>query len=279
PEKVRWNSLVTIKSTGSKTPIYLVHGGGLNVLTFEPLAKYMDKNQPIYALQALGLDGRKEKLLYTMEDLAQHYISEILESNPTGPYILGGYSFGGLLAYEMARQLIAMGKKIEFIAILDTYCGGRDKREDKGNRILRKITRQFIKFGFITRSFLHNPFETVRYQWVFIHNKIKNVFSNNYVGNDEFFTYDAEINRSYDIAYENYKMSPMDVEVHLFKTQKRLYFLDDGKNYGWKKYALKGVRVYEDPGDHKTFLLPPNNKKFSRILQTAINTQYARVNV
>src|SRR5690606_6800186 len=105
PEKVRWNSLVTIKSTGSKTPIYLVHGGGLNVLTFEPLAKYMDKNQPIYALQALGLDGRKEKLLYTMEDLAQHYISEILESNPTGPYILGGYSFGGLLAYEMARQL------------------------------------------------------------------------------------------------------------------------------------------------------------------------------
>ncbi|WP_165438742.1 non-ribosomal peptide synthetase [Albibacterium indicum] len=278
PEKVRWNSLVTIKSTGSKTPIYLVHGGGLNVLTFEPLAKYMDKNQPIYALQALGLDGRKEKLLYTMEDLAQHYISEILESNPTGPYILGGYSFGGLLAYEMARQLIAMGKKIEFIAILDTYCGGRDKREDKGNRILRKITRQFIKFGFITRSFLHNPFETVRYQWVFIQNKIKNIFSHNYVVNDEFFTYDAEINRSYDIAYENYKMSPMDVEVHLFKTQKRLYFLDDGKYYGWKKYALKGVRVYEVPGDHKTFLLSPNNKKFSRILQTAINTQYARVN-
>src|SRR5690606_33955268 len=102
--KVRWNSLVTIKSTGSKTPIYLVHGLGLNVLIFESLARNMDPEQPIYALQGIGLNGNTDKLLYSIEELAARYNSEIIKHNPDGPYIIGGYSLGGLLAYEMTRQ-------------------------------------------------------------------------------------------------------------------------------------------------------------------------------
>src|SRR5690606_34842305 len=85
----KWESLVPIKPTGSKTPVYLVHGGGFNVLTFEPFSKHMDPEQPVYALQGLGFNG-SPKSDFTIEEIAKFYVSEILENDPIGPYAIGG---------------------------------------------------------------------------------------------------------------------------------------------------------------------------------------------
>ena len=86
-------------------PLYIVHGAGLNVLLFNALAMNMDDEQPVYGLQARGLNGIDEPL-DVMEDIAANYISEIIAQNPTGPYALAGYSLGGTIAYEMARQWV-----------------------------------------------------------------------------------------------------------------------------------------------------------------------------
>jgi acyl carrier protein len=81
---ITWDSLVPIKPKGTKMPIYIVHGAGLNVLLFNTLANNMDADQPVYGMQAKGLNGVDEPL-NRMEDIAAHYISAIRAQNPDGP--------------------------------------------------------------------------------------------------------------------------------------------------------------------------------------------------
>jgi thioesterase domain-containing protein len=119
-KSIVWDSLVPIKPTGNKMPLYIVHGAGLNVLLFNALAINMDPDQPVYGLQAKGLNGIDEPLT-EIKDIAAHYISAIQAQNPDGPYALAGYSFGGIIAFEMARQLEAQRKKVKMLAMFDTY--------------------------------------------------------------------------------------------------------------------------------------------------------------
>ena len=98
----------------------MVHGAGLNVLLFNTLAMNMSPDQPVYGLQAKGLNGVDEPLT-KIEDIAAHYISAIIQQNPNGPYALAGYSFGGIIAFEMAKQLEAAGKVVKLLAMFDTY--------------------------------------------------------------------------------------------------------------------------------------------------------------
>jgi surfactin family lipopeptide synthetase A len=116
-----WSSLVAIRSTGSKPPLFCIHAAGANVLIYRPLAHHLDPEQPVYALQALGLDGITRPLT-RVEDMATHYLKEIRAVQPKGPYYLTGGSFGGLVAFEMAQQLQAEGEQVAMLALLDTYC-------------------------------------------------------------------------------------------------------------------------------------------------------------
>src|SRR5690606_4282885 len=92
-KKIKWDCLVPIKPDGKKNPLYIVHGAGLNVLLFNTLTAHLDKEQPIYGLQARGLNGEEEPFT-SIPEMAAHYISEILSQNPTGPYALSGFSLG-----------------------------------------------------------------------------------------------------------------------------------------------------------------------------------------
>ena len=116
-----WSSLVAIRATGSKPPLFCIHAAGANVLIYRPLAHHLDAEQPVYALQALGLDGITRPLT-RVEDMATHYLKEIRTVQPSGPYYLAGGSFGGLVAFEMAHQLQAEGEQVALLALLDTYC-------------------------------------------------------------------------------------------------------------------------------------------------------------
>ncbi|MGC2475198.1 MAG: amino acid adenylation domain-containing protein [Candidatus Sulfotelmatobacter sp.] len=115
-----WSSLVTIQPEGSKPPFFCVHGVGGNVVGFHELAKRMKPDFPFYGLQSQGLDGKSD-LLTTIESMAAHYLKEIRGVQPNGPYHLGGFSMGGLVAYEMAQQLVAAGEEVGLVALFDTY--------------------------------------------------------------------------------------------------------------------------------------------------------------
>jgi thioesterase domain-containing protein len=125
---------------------------------------------------------------------------------------------------------------------------------------------------FFINSFIKYPLESLAYQQQLIKKKFtsKNVADTNFVV-DKYTQYEQEIRANYNRIIGNYKIAPLDIEVALFRVEKRLYFLDDQKYLGWDKLALKGVKIYKVPGDHKTFLETPNDEHFAHIIQEAMD--------
>jgi amino acid adenylation domain-containing protein len=114
-----WSPLVPIQSTGSKPPFFCIHPVGGNVLCYADLARNLGSEQPVYGLQAVGLN--EEEPLTCIEDMAAVYIEAIKTIQPTGPYYLGGWSMGGVIAFEMAQQLFTNTDEVALLALIDSY--------------------------------------------------------------------------------------------------------------------------------------------------------------
>ena len=268
-----WDALVPIRTIGSKPPVFLIHGAGMNVLLFKAISEHLDPEQQVYGIQALGLN-HKTDIPDTIEGISARYAAEIMKVVPDGPYMLAGYSMGGFIAHEIARQLMAAGKQVSFLGIMDTYAGNNQKIESKATHLANKVIRQFNKIPFYTRSFLENPTEALEYQKIVTSKRLKKLKNPGIIIPENIYNdYEATILKTYDHALKNYVLSPLNVKVTLFRVSKRLYFLDDLVTLGWKQFALKGVKVYEVPGDHKTFLYPEHAQQFATIIQRALDAE------
>jgi amino acid adenylation domain-containing protein len=133
-----WSSLVPIQSNGSRPPFFCVHAHGGNVLNFNDLARHLGNDQPFFGLQAKGLDGIHPKHT-SVEEMATNYLKEIREIQPAGPYLLGGYCFGGSVAFEMAQQLHAQGEKVALLAMIDSIAPGYSTKLPWGQRRMAQI--------------------------------------------------------------------------------------------------------------------------------------------
>lgn len=242
----------------------------MNILMFKSLSNYFEADQPIYGIQALGLSNKTE-VPETIEEIVKMYLEEIFLIDKDGPYTLAGYSLGGFLVYEMARQLKALGKELTMVGVMDTYAStGEDLRDT--NQLLKKVTRQFNKVPFFAKSFLNNPKETLSYQKTVLTRKFQGAMNVDIT--DPLFElsdYEAAIYERYSKALSAYTLVPDDIEVTLFRAKKRLYYLDDNEYLGWKVYARRGVKIFEVPGDHKTFLYPPHDRALGGIIQSAVD--------
>ena len=114
-----WSPLVPIQAGGVLAPLFVVHGMLGNVLHLRHLAQALGPDRPFYGLQARGLDGR-DTAQDRVEDMASDYLRAVRRVQPHGPYFLGGYSFGGLVAFEMSRQLAAQGEQVAALVLFDT---------------------------------------------------------------------------------------------------------------------------------------------------------------
>jgi amino acid adenylation domain-containing protein len=120
PARVASELLVAIKPEGTLPPLFCVHGAGGHVLNMWSLARDLGAQQPLYGLQARGIDGRARPL-DDLPAMAALYVQEVRKAQPHGPYHLGGYCAGGWIALEMARQLEARGETVRLLALIDCY--------------------------------------------------------------------------------------------------------------------------------------------------------------
>jgi malonyl CoA-acyl carrier protein transacylase len=123
------STLVPVQPQGSKLPLFFVPGVLGNVLDLYPLARHLGLEQPFYGLRSLGLD-ENEKPFTRMVDIAAHHIKALQAVRPQGPYLLGGHSFGGRVAFEMAQQLQHQGHQVSMLILVDSWVTSLDKYQD-----------------------------------------------------------------------------------------------------------------------------------------------------
>ena len=251
----------------------MVHGAGLNVLLFNTLAMNMADDQPVFGLQAKGLDGVEDPL-ETIEEIAAHYIGAIMKQNPNGPYALAGYSFGGIIAFEMAKQFEDMGKEVKVLAMFDTYAY-RSPHYDPALTKLLKRARFFKDKMVYALSSSNGIKETFSDKQVSLKRRLKRAWWRLKYGKEQkqegFFGYSNKIDEMNNLAERRYQLRPQNVAVEVFRAENRTFYMDDFEYLGWKPYALKGVHIHAIPGEHNTIFKAPNDKIFAQVLQKCLD--------
>jgi thioesterase domain-containing protein/acyl carrier protein len=264
-EPIGWTPLVTIQSAGSQLPLYVISGAGGNVIRFHDLAKYLGNDQPIYALQPPGLDGTQE-FLTRIEDLATYFITEIKKAQPHGPYHIVGYSFGGIVAFEMAAQLKAQGEPTGLVGLLDIPEWSYGVRADRS----RPFAERRRNFRFNIRAILFGDD-----RWNFLKRKIQIRTSSMLFGLSralgrplpQSFGTIEDVNR---FAALHYSPKLYNGRLTLFRAAPDRPNLDS--QLGWGRVATE-VAVHEIPGDHNEITDEPHVRvlaaKLSRSLEEA----------
>lgn len=117
---VPWTTLVPVQPSGSLTPFFCIAGLGGDCMEMRQLAAGLGPNRPFYGVQYRGVDGRRapHRSIY---DLATEFLQDIRRKQPHGPYYLGGFSAGGLAAYEVAQMLVRLGEPVALLALIDAF--------------------------------------------------------------------------------------------------------------------------------------------------------------
>lgn len=277
--KISHNYLVPIKPNGSKTPLFMIHGGGLNILNFANVINHFDADQPVYGFQGIGPDGF-ENWFESIEEMAACYNDSIIKINPKGPYAIAGFSFGGIVAFEMARQLKKQGKTVSIVAVLDTYLNSSyyypsysQKKLIKYYDIMRKRL-DFLKEiltswkSFKIRTTAKKEYLLKKYFG------FKNIMSEHeVVAHEEFIEACTMVNKIVD----RYHLIPQDIELELFKAKDDKNHKLDPIHLGWKKAALQGVNIHNIPGNHLDIVAPPNDKVLARRLQDILDEKHLSI--
>jgi aspartate racemase len=270
-----WSSLVAIQPSGSKPPFFCVHAAAGNVLFYSDLARYLGTDQPLYGLQARGLDG-SEAPVGRLEEMAAHHVDEIRSIQPEGPYFLGGLSFGGTVAFEMAQQLTAQGHEVALLVLFDT-CGPGYPQISFPRAIRDKMIHLGRRFRHNISSFQHKQGQE---KGAFALQKVRNVTARSRRRNEK--RLDRIREKGERVAYKLYQMSGRPLPPVLRHHAVREADLEAGRIYahhpypgritlfrasnqpagcrpdpmmGWGDLAVGGMEIHEIPGAHSQHLI------------------------
>jgi amino acid adenylation domain-containing protein len=246
-----WSSLVAIQPEGSRPPFFCVHGVGGNVVGFRDLARHMGTDQPFYALQPQGLDG-KRPCLTSVAEMAERYIREIRRVQPEGPYRIGGYSFGGLVAFEMAQQLRAQEQEVSLLALFDTYPGKMESRASQMRNLSKLPLKEAVIFLVKKGSFVLMTLRK-RLELRMLPQALRNV------------------RQACAKAAAGYDVQPYDGQVTLFRVKEKSAGSLDDPYAIWWRVAAGGVDLREISGDHLSLLKEPQVRLLAEELNDALD--------
>jgi acetoacetyl-CoA synthetase len=132
-----------LKSGTLEPPVFIAPGLGSDVTELLPLVEHIRSARSVYGLQARGIDGMDEPF-ERIEDMAQFHLREIKQVQPHGPYLLIGYSLGGLVMLELAQRLSENGDKVELLALLESYPHSRFLSLRQRRQLFTRLTKHHI---------------------------------------------------------------------------------------------------------------------------------------
>ena len=273
----RYRHLVAMHPTrhGDGTPFFLVAGMFGNVLNLRHLAQLIGADRPFYGLQARGLFGDMQPHL-TFEEAARDYLQEIRQVQPHGPYLLGGFSGGGITAYEMARQLRAAGEEVAMLVMLDTPLPlpVEASRADRVKIQLQRFRREGL--GAVT------TWVKKRIKWEM--ERLRARLGAETEAAEEPATFHSQaIEAAFRTSLQAYRLQAEPVRVWLFRPKlPKVYDLGGGRyankdrelvfeDNRWTPY-VRELHVVEVPGDHDSMVLEPNVRSLAAVVRQAIET-------
>ncbi len=226
------------------------------MLTFQALSRSLGNDQPVYGLQAPGLDGGTP--ISRMEDLAARYVADILAFQPEGPYYLEGMSFGGMVALEMAQQLRALGKEVALVALVDTY-------PESYRRILRDMSRlrhAELRFSEIMAWPRAEKLEFVRRRFAGLRRRIAaRLRPTKLPGADAKLVTEsalAAVRRANTLAAARYEPRPYAGPVVMFWASKSFVGSSYRFRMAWHALVPVGLEMHIIPGTHSTMFEEPS---------------------
>jgi thioesterase domain-containing protein/acyl carrier protein len=261
--------LIPLTLGGSKQPFFCVHPMFGVVFPYLELAHHLSSDRSFYGLQPLGLDG-KSPPLNRIEAIAAYYIQAIQTLQPHGPYFLGGWSFGGLVAFEMAQQLTQAGQQIGLLAILDTTAPCKKPSAYQSLKFLLGTalwsTLPFLlDYSAIVKNRLQsrNPW-LARWQWSAIVRLIPEESRLRLLN-------ESAIQSMLPIVYANsqatyqYVPQPYPNQITLFKAEEQVNPAESDTTLGWSALA-NDVQLYHVPGNHLSLLKQPHVQTLAQLL-------------
>ena len=271
--------LVALHAGGSRRPFFCVHPVGGSAFPYVALARELGDGRPFYALEARGLDGDRPPH-DRIEDMAAEYLTAVRSAQPEGPYLLGGWSMGGVIAFEMARLLEADGADVAMLTLLDagrTLDGMRNGDEQDPDGLVRAFTRSL---GLVPDEQAPSPGELERR------------------GRDEQLAYLLEQGRRSDllprsmdetdlrrhlevfaahlVALRGYTPRPYSGPVTLLEAADGAGATANGA-VAWDDLALGGVHRDVVPGDHFSMLRAPRVRDLARALAARLEAAESAV--
>ena len=256
---------------GERTPFFLVAGMFGNVLNLRHLARLLGADRPFYGLQARGLYGDQAPH-ETFEDAASDYIAEMRQVQPHGPYLLGGFSGGGITAFEIARQLEAAGEQVDLLVLLDTPLPmpALLSRTDKAIIKLAELRQQGL--GFLW------TWARKRVQWEV--NRLRNRHAPPVQPRTHQLNNEA-IQAAFLAALPRYRPQVWNGPAVLFRPPQDLRWKVSGGRWvssdreyvyadnDWTRY-MPALKVLEVPGDHDSMVLEPNVRVMANLMKGCI---------
>ncbi|HEY9157249.1 amino acid adenylation domain-containing protein [Candidatus Binatus sp.] len=268
------SSLVAIQPGGNRRPFFLIHPAGGHVFPYVHLAHYLGSNQPSYGLQARGLEEGQEPHA-RIEDMAAYYIEALRTVQPWGPYLLGGWSMGGVVALEMAQQFQAQGQTVALLALLDTRIPTADEElddEDFDARLLIDFVRYFGLSLDLRDSLARLPKHELL-ERVLEHAKRAGLMPSDIdVSQAQPF---IELCKADFRATQNYALHRYPGRITLFKAGQELAGTSSDPALGWSDWAAGGVDVHIVPGNHATMVYKPHVEVLAEKLRACLDQAQA----
>jgi thioesterase domain-containing protein len=261
-ETRKFAHVVSIQKGNGRVPFFCVHGAGGNVLNFRELARHLGKDQPFFGLQAQGVDGAEPAS--SIDEMAEQYHREIVEVQPHGPYLLGGYSGGGVIAYELAQRLTAAGEEVRLLVFLDTFHPSTTARKLTLRERMTRIMEEgpgYLSKGVKAKLSRHVDQLSTDLKLMLL------------AANDlplPLELRELKLARAFLQAASRYHPRPYAGEVLLFRAR----LIDEiyrhmGPTLGWAELVPR-LKIVEVPGGHDSLVLEPNVQVLSGHLAGAI---------
>ncbi|MGX1174673.1 non-ribosomal peptide synthetase [Pseudomonas sp. R151218B TE3479] len=286
-------AFVPVRTTGQQNPLFLVHEfSGLD-LYFPMLGKHIDPDIPVYGLPAIPWG---EPQLQTMECLASRLVGVIRSVQPQGPYRLAGWSFGGVLAYEIAIQLIGLDEEVEFVGLIDSYMPrlvdqGRERwsPDEAHTRHLLDRCEVFWKAGVLGEPELALMLEKlarlqIRLSDFAFEGLVQHCYDEGLLPPElaqysaaQLWQYlDREVAHGHALAH--YLVYPISVPVHLLVAEERQDDAPEHSGYlGWDAVLPKTqMHCVKVPGNHQTMMQAPQVRALGQAISDVLDTVAAR---